>query len=107
MTTQWGRFRDFINSKEIGYLFTRIELLAFSRGPLNLSWGTHTIDTYRNLLCRSKFLSHIGRGKYKLENFIPEGLTMEEAEFLAGGDNLSYIERVHKRKEKRVTAKSL
>ena len=102
MTTQWAKFRDFINSKEIGYVFTRKELGNLLKIKTTDEWynpGQGTADCYRSLLQQAKFLSNAGRGKYKLEEHIPEGLTMGALNALLRGDNLTYIESIQHQKD--------
>ena len=97
MITQWSKFRDFINSKEIGYIFTRKEL---GNVLFKSVWGGQgTADGYRSYLQKAKFLSRIGRGKYKLEEHIPAELTMGALFALLRGDNLTYFESIQKQKD--------
>jgi hypothetical protein len=63
----WYRIKNFINSKPVGYVFTRKELV----GKLN-GIPQSTIDTYRNYLEVFRVLERAGRGKYKLIQKIPE-----------------------------------
>jgi hypothetical protein len=92
--TNWRQVVDFINSKEIGYVFTRKELHS-SLPTLYAS----TIDTCRLLLCKARFLQWVGRGRYKLIAHAPGGLTMFECHLLVKRDNLSYIESIQRRKD--------
>jgi|SRR5579864_714961 len=94
MTTAWGQFRNFINSKEVGYTFTRQKLFDSLRA-LNPA----TIDGYRCLAQQAKFVERVGRGRYKIANHLPEGLTMGSLFALLRGDNLTYIEEIQKQKE--------
>ena len=93
----WSGVRDFINSKEVGHIFTRKELILL--GNLN-ELRPSTIDTMRNTMIRSGFLKWLGRGKYELVNKIPIGSTLAELTALAFGSNLIYMEKVLARKER-------
>jgi len=94
MTSAWGQFRDFINSKEIGYTFNRQKLFE-SLSRINPS----TIDAYRSLIQQAKFIVRVGRGQYKLISHLPEGLTMGSLFALLCGDNLTYVESLQNQKD--------
>jgi len=100
MTTAWGKFRNFINSKEIGFTFSRKQLHQ-SLSQLNAA----TIDGYRSLTQQAKFIERVGRGNYKIANHLPDGLTMGSLFALLHGDNLTYIENIQKQKEFNVVKK--
>lgn len=63
----WRRIKRFINSKEVGYVFTRQELLSELKGII-----PSTLDAYRGYLENFYVLERAGRGKYKLIQKIPE-----------------------------------
>lgn len=63
----WGRIKNLINSKEIGYVFTRKELIGKLKGI-----PQSTIDTYRGYLENFRVLERAELGKYKLIQKIPE-----------------------------------
>ena len=93
----WSRVRDFINTKEVGHIFARKELILLA----SLSGiTTSTVDTIRNALIRAGFLKWVGRGRYELVNKIPIGTTLTEIVALAFGTNLDYLEKVTARKER-------
>ena len=95
MKSKWALVRNYINSKEVGYIFTRKELIS----SISEVQAT-TIDCERRLLVVTKFIEHIGRGKYQLVKKIPEGMTTTEILLLIQGDTLQYLEKVSARKER-------
>ena len=97
MTTAWGKFRDFINSKEIGYTFDRKDLTA-KLGLINPG----TLLGYLSLTKQAKFIERVGRGHYKLVEHLPENLTMGSLFALLRGDNLTYVESIQHQKDFKV-----
>lgn len=63
----WAQIKRYINSKDIGYVFTRRELLE----NLDQVKGS-TIDTYRGYLEIFFILRRAGYGKYELIQKIPD-----------------------------------
>jgi hypothetical protein len=92
--TAWGKFRDFINSKEIGYTLTKKDI----QGKL-ASLNPSTIGGYVSLIRQAKFITRIGRGTYKLVEHLPESLTMGSLSALLRGDNLTYVESIQQQKD--------
>jgi hypothetical protein len=93
----WPKFREFINKRDIGGVFTRTEYKLFA----NLNDTPHgTADFHRNALVRAGFLKIVGRGRYELVNKIPAGTTTTELKELVIGDRLRYLEKVVARKER-------
>jgi len=105
MKTRWQTFKDFIRTKEEGYIFTRKEL----RQVLNIEqeakekWSgvpMSTIYICVGNMFRGGFMKWVGRGKYQLIAHPPEELAVADCRLISNGDNLSYIEKLHKRKER-------
>ena len=102
MITQWGKFRDFINSKEIGHVFNYHDFVLFARlKQLNES----ILLGYTSLLKQAKFIKRVSRGKYELVDHLPLGLTMGALFALLRGDNLTYVEQIQKHKDSIVLKK--
>jgi len=97
MKSKWALVRDYVNSKEIGYQYTRKDLILF--GKLS-GICSGTMDTERNQLMRGGYLKYISRGRYELVRKLPEGLTTTELWLLKKGDTLQYLEKVSARKER-------
>lgn len=95
MKSSWAEIRNFFSSKEIGYVFTRKELIL----ALPSEYAP-TIDYVRRWLVEAKFVEHVGRGKYQLVREIPKGMTTTEVLLLIKGDTLQYLEKVSARKER-------
>jgi hypothetical protein len=93
----WPSVREYINGKEIGYIFSRKDLLLFA--SLQGIKST-TMDTERNALVHGKFFKWVSRGRYELVNKIPTEATLAEVIALAFGTNLDYLEKVSARKER-------
>jgi hypothetical protein len=106
MKTRWQTFKDFIRSKEVGYIFTRKELhneLYFELEKKEKWSGIppSTIYICVGNLFKAGCLEWAGRGKYKLIGHPAEEMTIADCTLIAKGDNLTYIEKLHKRKERR------
>jgi hypothetical protein len=93
----WQKFVRYINSKEIGHIFKRSELLLWAK--LN-ELSSSTIDVHRNMLVQTKFFTRIKSGTYELTNKLPEGTTTTEVYMLLKGDRLKYLEKIVTRKER-------
>jgi len=93
----WTNIRDFINSKDIGFIFNRKELIILGK---SFDLAPTTMDTVRNTLVRGGFFTHLSRGKYQFVNKIPVGSTLSELYALAFKDKLTYLEKVVARKER-------
>lgn len=104
MKSKWAAVRDYVNSKEVGYQFTRQDLILF--GKLN-GIVKGTIDCERRNLTDGGFLKIVSSGRYELVKKTPEGLTTNELWDLNKGDTLSYLERVSKRKERQDRRKKI
>lgn len=102
MISGWSEMRDFINSKEIGHIFTRKELILL--GHLK-QLRSSTVDTIRNTLVRAGFFTWISRGKYQLKSRTTPDATLAEITALAFEGNLMYLEKVLSRKERESHAK--
>lgn len=96
MISYWALFRDFVNSKEVGHTFNRIDFIKFGESK---NFGMGTVDGFRSLTCKGKFLSKVSRGQYRLDAHMPEGLTMGALYALLRGDNLTYFESIQKQKD--------
>lgn len=68
--TLWNSFIKYIRKKEVGYVFTRIELLDKFGGKLKKNQVT-TVDNYRMLLTSCGYLKGINRGKYMKVKPVP------------------------------------
>lgn len=105
MKTRWDTFKDFICTKEIGYIFTRKELLKSLHDEPNLKEPWSGIPASTIYICvghmfRGGFMKSVGRGKYQLLMHPPKEFATSDSWLIAKGDNLTYIERLHKRKER-------
>jgi hypothetical protein len=79
--SSWRRIKRFINSKEIGYVFTRKEFLSELKEVI-----PGTLDTYRGYLEGFRVLERAGRGKYKLIQKIPEKMNTASFTYLMSQD---------------------
>ena len=105
MKTRWQTFKDFIRSKEEGYIFTRKELhrVLYDEQEAKEKWSgvpKSTIYICVGNLFRAGCLKWVSRGKYQLIALPPEELAVADCDLIAKGDNLTYIEKLHKRKER-------
>jgi hypothetical protein len=92
--TTWAKFRDLINSKNVGDIFTKKDI----QGKL-ASLNPSTIGGYFSYIAQAKFITRIGRGTYKLVDHLPENLTMGSLFALLRGDNLTYVESIQQQKD--------
>lgn len=93
----WQKFLKYVNSKEIGHIFTRTQLLAFAN--INGMAGG-SIDGYRNQMVQGGYFRWIKAGTYELQNKLPDGTTTTEIYHLRNNDRLKYLEKVVARKER-------
>jgi hypothetical protein len=105
MKSRWQTFKDFILSKEEGYIFTRkelIQVLHYEQESKEQWSGVprSTISICVKNLLMAGFLKRAGRGKYELLSSPPKELTVNDCFLIASGDNLTYVERLHNRKER-------
>lgn len=112
MKSRWQTFKDFIRSKEVGYIFTRKELhrVLHDEQELKEAWSgipKSTIHICVRNMFLAKCLKWIGRGKYQLIAEPPEDMTIADCLLIAKGDNLSYIEKLHKRRERKAKREKL
>lgn len=70
--TIWKRLREFINSMDVGTIFTRKQMVKELVHPDLRKGHQLTIDLYRVTLDRVGFLKHVERGKYQIVNHIPD-----------------------------------
>ena len=101
----WSEIKEFINSKNIGEIITRKELMNKFNNP-----PQYTIDSYRILLTSSMIgvLESVGNGKYKLLRKIPENTTTTDLQklllegnswkdwFIPLEDRINYIKKISK-----------
>lgn len=98
----WTKLVKFMNTKEVGHIFTRTELLLWAN--LN-NLSKNTIDMYRNQLVHAGIWKRVKSGTYELQSKLPENTTTTELYHLYKGDSLRYLEKVVARKER--TARQL
>ena len=70
--TIWKRLREYINSMDVGTIFTRKQMIKELVDPDLRKGHQLTIDLYRVTLDRVGFLEHVERGKYKVISHIPD-----------------------------------
>ena len=75
----WMFISEFINSKKIGEIITRKEMLEKFRQTYSRDCQTKTLDGYRNLLTRIGILEWYKLGKYIKLQDIPKKLTSTKA----------------------------
>ena len=93
----WPALREYINSKELGFKFTRAEFRVLANTK---RFNMNSIDGFRNQLVRAGFFKLAGRGTYEFTQRIPPGTTTSELHQLAYGSKLVYLEKVVARKER-------
>ena len=84
---KWETFKKYINSREIGTIITRKQIMYFIyKGPKppTSSYGS-TVDNYRRCLTILGILEHVDRGKYELCYHIRNNLTSTELHSTAYG----------------------
>jgi hypothetical protein len=105
MKSNWQTFKDFIRTKEEGSIITRKELheeLCNKYDKQNMWCGMPTTTCYmcvKNLF-NGGFMKSAGWGKYQILVHPPEELTIGDCDLIKNGDNLTYIEKLQKRKDK-------
>lgn len=72
---KWQALKEYINSKEIGTIITRKEMLTNLDNPKKFC----TVDTYKGILLRLGIIESYSNGKYKLLYHIKPDLTSSEA----------------------------
>lgn len=82
--SKWETLKNYINSKEVGTIITRKEILKFNVYKRTSSYGT-TIDNYRRCLKILGILENEDRGKYKICCHIRKNLTSSELKKIAYG----------------------
>jgi predicted transcriptional regulator of viral defense system len=105
MKSRWATFKDFIRSKEVGYIFTRKELhrVLYDEQEAKEKWSgvpKSTIYICVGNMFKAGCLKWVSRGKYQLIGHPSEEMTIGDCALIAKGDNLSYIEKLHKRRER-------
>ena len=77
MKNKFQRVRELVNSKEIGSLITRKELITYvEEGLVGFSFSKeHTVDHYRVALTKLGYLVHISDGVYRVEKHIEKTVT--------------------------------
>ncbi len=95
----WQKFLVFMNSKEIGHIFTRQEYLLWAN--LNNLSG-NTVDMYRNQLVHARIWKRVKSGTYELQSKLPANTTTTELYLLYKGDKLKYLENVTTRREREI-----
>lgn len=105
MKTRWQTFKEFIRTKEVGYIFTRKELhhVLHDEPEQKEKWSgvpSSTIYMCVGHMFRAGFMKSVGWGKYELLAHPPEDFATSDSWLLSKGDNLTYIERLHKRRER-------
>lgn len=82
MKTTWEIVRSFINSKTLGDIVTRKELLQIvdeEHSKHDFNYSSNTVDCYRNLLEKSFYLMKTDElGKFQFIKKIPEFLTVKQ-----------------------------
>ena len=85
---QWEKFRDYINSIEIGSEVKRQEML-FHVYEKRSAWTGYsrmtTIDNYRKALSRLGILPTVRRGVYRVDHHIREDISFQKIKDRAYG----------------------
>lgn len=81
---KWETLKEYINSKEVGSIITRKDIIKFNKYRRTSSYGT-TIDNYRRCLKILGILGYEDRGKYIVKHHIRKDLTSSELKSIAYG----------------------
>ena len=106
MKSRWQTFKDFIRTKEEGYIFTRKELyqVLHDEQELKEQWSgipRSTIHICMRHMRIGGFIKRVSWGKYQLIAIPPEELVVSDCKLISDGDNLTYIEKLQRRKERK------
>ncbi|MHA1816602.1 MAG: hypothetical protein ACTSX1_11385 [Candidatus Heimdallarchaeaceae archaeon] len=86
--SQWSRFRDYINSTEIGNDITRQEILLHvykKRSAWTCYSRMTTVDNYRKALSRLEILTPVKRGVYNVAHHVREDISFQKIKDRAYG----------------------
>ncbi len=70
--TAWKRLREYINSMEVGEVFTRQQMLEKLVHPDMRKGYQLSVDLYRRTITIVGFLEIVARGQYKILQHIPD-----------------------------------
>lgn len=101
--TYWNQFKAFINSKDVGYVFKRQELMSSFPAWGDTATAYSRIEKYRQTLTfRSEYMKWIKPGRYQLLSKVPEDVTLDECFYgIQITDNLKYVQLLDRRRKKR------
>jgi hypothetical protein len=104
--TYWHTFIDFINTKPVGSIIKRSDLIkqafpGYGEIPSYDGIMINRVDQFKWMLIRAGYLKRLKRGQFLLLNKVPEDITSEECIALVKKDNFTYIKCLDRRRKKR------